>query len=112
MVIRTAMASLIVLLSLNSCISLPNPIELRRGACRVEELCLRMTFEECLGARGEYAGDGSECTDAPVIPLSEPNPLYLNEKVIYSVAGTISLILTALVANKKLKARRKRLGTK
>lgn len=96
--IRTAMVSLIVLLS--SCITFPKLLS--RGACHIEELCLRMTFEECLAARGEYAGDGSDCQTPTIL---ESTPLYLDDRVIYSVGGAVLTVFAVW-------ARRKRLGVK
>lgn len=96
------------------CITLPKfkeePfLDQRRGACSVvlsdQNLCLRMTFEDCLAARGEYAGDGSECQTPTIL---EPTPLYLDKTVIYSVGGAITAMFAAWAAW----ARRKRLGVK
>lgn len=85
-----------------------------RGACRIAypdgDLCLLVTFENCVTLRGEYKGDGSVCNngnaDQPSILVEDgPSPLYLDKKIIYSVAGTATVIFAAWAANKK---RRKR----
>lgn len=94
----------------SSCVSFPEPPE-QRGACVVtfpdrEDICLEVPQQACLAAMGEYYGDGSTCDAlSPVFlpDLVEPSPLYLDQKVIYSVGGTLTAVFAAWVANRRRK---------
>lgn len=105
----------LLLTTSSGCVSFPEPVDLERGACVVtypdREICLEVPYRSCIAAMGEFYGVGSNCEDIhPQTPIDpgEPTPLYLDEKVIYSVGGTLTAIAAVWAGNK----RRKRFGTK
>lgn len=106
----------ISLLFLAGCFSLPQPLDLERGACVVtfpdrEDICLEVTLQECFASLGEFNGVGSICEShgsqgESVGPdLREPTPLYLNEKVISAFGGALTVAIGQWAINRR---RRKR----
>lgn len=99
------------------CVSFPSS-DLVRGACTVtypdrEDICLEVPQLACIAAMGEYFGDGSTCGDLQGYDFDqivEPSPIYLDQKVIYSVGGTITAIAAAWAGN--VVRRRKKIGIK
>lgn len=96
-----------LLLTISSgCVTLPEPLDLERGACVVtfpdrEDICVEVPQQACLAAMGEYYGDGSMCDMLSSTPiLVEPSPLYLDQKIIYSVGGTLTAVFAAWAANR------------